>query len=233
MKKFTVFTDGASRGNPGPGGWAYIISDGHIVEEKGGHEEHTTNNRMELVGVIEALQYVIAHGDKESSVTIHTDSAYVINGITKWLSGWIKNNWQTKTKEAVKNEDLWKILGDLVGDFEIDWVRISGHAGIPGNERADEIATAYADKEKIKLFKDKQDSYGRDLSITRSSHTISNKKKSNKGVAYSYVSKVGGKIYVDKIWKDCEKRVKGVSGTRFKKSLSTEDEKNIIAEFSR
>ncbi len=227
----TIFTDGASRGNPGPGGWAYIFSDGKHAVEKGGHVEHTTNNRMEMMGALEALKYVEKTKD-QSFVTVHTDSAYLINGVTKWLAGWERNNWQTKTKEPVKNEDLWRDLADVVSDKDIKWVRVSGHAGVPGNERVDEIATAYADGGTPELFSGSQADYKIDTTIIRSSPSDKKNKKSRQGEAYSYVSSVDGKIQIHKTWKECEARVKGVSKTRFKKSLSKEDEQNIVKDFN-
>lgn len=232
MRMITVFTDGASRGNPGPGGWAFIFWDGERVVEGGGREDHTTNNRMELMGAIKALECLVASKDSVKEAIIHTDSSYVVNGVTKWLAGWQKNNWQTKAKEAVKNEDLWQELGDLIEKVPVKWVRVSGHAGVPGNERVDEISTEYADGKSVKLFAGLYKEYGRDLTVTKGNPSKRlGARKSNKGVAYSYVSKVDGKIEIHKTWKETEARVKKVSGARFKKALSKINEDEIIREF--
>src|SRR3989344_3991827 len=108
-----IFTDGSSLGNPGPGGWGAIVSDGKIVVELGGREAHTTNNRMELTGAIEALKSIKG---KKGDAVIHTDSRYVINGITSWIMEWEKRNWMTKQKKPVENKDLWEILWRLVNE---------------------------------------------------------------------------------------------------------------------
>lgn len=149
----TIFTDGSSRGNPGPGGWATVIVNGRKVSEFGGVEKMTTNNRMEMTAAIEAL----SHTSKKSKIILYTDSSYLINSITKWVKAWKKNNWkrniwQTKTKEDVLNKDLWMKLDTLNTDRIVEWFYVSGHAGIAGNERCDQIATAFADHEAIELF---------------------------------------------------------------------------------
>lgn len=232
IEKVTVFTDGASRGNPGPGGWAFIVTDGQKVQEGGGREEHTTNNRMEMKAALEAMKYVHKQYDDVSRVIIHSDSAYVINGVTKWLSGWQKNNWTTKTKEPVKNEDVWREIAEIVKTLNIEWVRVSGHVGVPGNERVDEIATQYADGKTANLFSGLYVDYGKDLSKIESAHidTEKVKKKQKNMPAYSYVSSVGGEVRIHQTWAECERRVKGVAA-RYKKAVSKEDEESIVAEF--
>ncbi len=124
-----IFTDGSARGNPGPGGWGAIILTPDIAVEMGGRENHTTNNRMELLAVISALEHVEAR-----EVEVCTDSAYVINGITRWVLGWQKNNWQTSKKEDVLNRDLWERLVEATQHRVIDWKLVKGHSGNPGNE---------------------------------------------------------------------------------------------------
>jgi ribonuclease HI len=224
-----IFTDGASRGNPGPGGFGAVVCVANKVFEIGGFEKHTTNNRMELSAVIEALNRV---EETESKVNIFTDSRYLINGITKWIYGWQKNDWQTKDKKEVLNKDLWQSLLAVVSGKNIEWKYVGGHIGIAGNERADEIATAFADGKPAKLFNGKMSDYGIDISnidIDDSKKTEKNRKKAS---AYSYVSKVDGKIMVHQTWKECEARVKGKRGVLFKKSLSKEDETEIIKSWS-
>lgn len=155
-KEVVIFTDGSSRGNPGPGGYGAIAiyqnASGELyVDEIGGRENETTNNRMELRAAIEALDHFTGYyaDISEYTFTIYLDSSYVLNGITKWVHGWKKNNWKTggsgKNKEDVKNRDLWITLDALVSKLRVKFVHIQGHAGIFGNERCDEIATSYAD----------------------------------------------------------------------------------------
>lgn len=135
-----VYTDGACSGNPGPGGWGVILRwRGHEKELSGG-EADTTNNRMELMAAIQALESI----NRSSKVDLHTDSTYVRDGITKWIHGWKRNGWKTSAKKPVKNEDLWKRLDGALKDHDVSWHWVKGHAGDPGNERADELATTAA-----------------------------------------------------------------------------------------
>jgi len=139
--RLIAYTDGACSGNPGPGGWGVLLqalSDGKVVKERelSEGEELTTNNKMELMAAIAALEIL----DRSSEITIFTDSKYVMNGIQTWLSGWKKNNWKTSSKKPVKNDDLWKRLDLLCQQHEVDWKWVKGHAGNIGNERVDELA---------------------------------------------------------------------------------------------
>ena len=136
MKAVTVYTDGACRGNPGPGGWGATLRYGGNVREIQGGEGHTTNNRMELKAAIEALGALT----EACQVTLYTDSRYVRDGITLWLPDWRRRGWLTRAKKPVKNRDLWMRLDDLVQRHEVDWRWVKGHAGDPGNERADALA---------------------------------------------------------------------------------------------
>ena len=131
-----IFTDGACRGNPGPGGWGAILRFGAVEKELSGGEAETTNNRMELMAAISALEAL----KRPVSVDIHTDSTYVRDGITKWIHGWKKRDWRTADKKPVKNVDLWQRLDAAVGQHQVDWHWVKGHAGHPENERADELA---------------------------------------------------------------------------------------------
>jgi len=149
-KEIEIYTDGSSLGNPGPGGWGtVVVVEGKIVDELGGHDKDTTNNRMELQAVIEALKHIHKH-HKESIVKIHADSSYVLNGITSWIFGWEKNGWRTANKKAVMNQELWKELISLVREFKgkIIWEKVKGHSGHVYNDKADEIATEYAAKKR-------------------------------------------------------------------------------------
>ena len=131
-----IYTDGACKGNPGPGGWGAVLEyDGREREIFGG-EPATTNNRMELTAVIEALAAL----NRPCRIVLHTDSQYVQKGITEWIRGWKARGWRTAAKAPVKNADLWKKLDQAVGEHEIEWVWVKGHSGHEGNERADRLA---------------------------------------------------------------------------------------------
>jgi ribonuclease HI len=135
-KTIHIYTDGACKGNPGPGGWGAVLEYGGKEREMFGGEAQTTNNRMELTAVIEALAAL----KRPCRVILHTDSQYVQKGITEWINGWKARGWRTAAKEPVKNSDLWKKLDEVVRTHDIDWVWVKGHAGDVGNERADALA---------------------------------------------------------------------------------------------
>ncbi|MBI5134370.1 MAG: ribonuclease HI [Candidatus Taylorbacteria bacterium] len=227
----TIFTDGSSRGNPGPGGWGAVVRTQSEVRELGGREDHTTNNRMELSAAINALIYVDESID-DSEIVLQTDSKYLINGITQWVKGWERNGWKTTAKKDVENRDLWEALSFASKGLSIDWRYVQGHAGHPGNERCDEIATGFADKADVALYHGPKDGYTIDLDAEPSPTTGASKKKpSSSAKAYSYLSLVDGAFMVHKTWAECEARVKGVRGARFKKSVSPEDERRIKKEW--
>ncbi len=221
----TIFTDGAARDNPGAGGWGAVVLTDDTVTELGDREDQTTNNKMELTAVVSALQSI----QNEKEMTIYTDSAYVVNGITRWVKGWSKNKWKTSKKEDVLNKDLWERLVDVVAHKVIDWKIIKGHSGTPLNERCDVIATSYADGSPVVLYNGSRERYGIDVDIK---NPISNIKSKSKSKAYSYVSLVGGEIKIHKTWEECKARINGVSGAKYKKSVSPADEEEIIREFT-
>ena len=132
-----IATDGACKGNPGPGGWGAFIRMGPNEKELSGSEPHTTNNRMELQAAISGLNALT----KPCRVTLSTDSRYVMDGLTKWIKGWQRNGWKTADKKPVKNADLWQALLDAATPHRIEWVWVKGHAGHPENERADRLAS--------------------------------------------------------------------------------------------
>ena len=251
--KITIFTDGAARGNPGPGGWGAIvifpvrktpiannnrITNKEWVQELGGSEKHTTNNRMELTAVIKALEFIskkIVIPNSSLIILLCTDSSYVMRGAKTWVHDWAKNKWKTKQKKDVLNKDLWKKFLKVSKDFNIGWKLLPGHSGIPANDRCDQIATAFADNKKPKLYSGILQNYGIDiqgriLRIPKGSTLISKKKRSS-SKPYSYVSLVGGIVQTHVTWAECERRVKGVSNAKFKKSISFEDEQLIINRF--
>lgn len=137
-----IFTDGACRGNPGPGGWGALLRSGDNEREVWGGEAETTNNRMELTAAIEALKAL----RQSCAVKLTTDSVYVRDGITKWLANWEKNGWRTAGKKPVKNKDLWQALSAEVARHNVQWFWVKGHSGHPGNERADQLANRAIDE---------------------------------------------------------------------------------------
>jgi ribonuclease HI len=136
MKEIVAYTDGACRGNPGPGGWGVVLESGKHVKELCGGEADTTNNRMELVAAIRALEAL----QQKSRVALYTDSVYVKSGITEWLPNWVRRGWLTAGRKPVKNKDLWQQLATVADRHEVSWHWVKGHNGHVGNERADRLA---------------------------------------------------------------------------------------------
>jgi ribonuclease HI len=143
MNTIEIYTDGACKGNPGPGGWGVLLISGATEKELFGGEPNTTNNRMEMMAVIQALEAL----KRPCKIKLHLDSKYVLQGITEWIHGWKARGWRTASKEPVKNVELWQRLDALVssGGHDIDWLWVKGHAGDPGNERADALANKGVD----------------------------------------------------------------------------------------
>jgi ribonuclease HI len=239
VDRFTiVFTDGAAKGNPGPGGWGVIIVTPYgSVTELGGGSPHTTNNKMELSGAIGALEQLVDHA---GPLAFYTDSTYVIQGITQWVWGWRKRNWKTAQGGDVLNRDLWQRLFDLVsarGAKNVDWRWVRGHVGTPGNERVDEIAVAFALQKPEQLYRGPLAGYACDIlklpeeTTLPERSSISNSTGPTKRAAHSYLSVVDGVPMRHSNWAECERRVKGRSGARFKKSTSAADEVAILREW--
>lgn len=146
MKTVEIFTDGACKGNPGPGGWGAILRMGAHEKELSGGDPATTNNRMELLAAIMALRAL----NQPCQVTLHTDSKYVIDGITGWVFGWQRNGWKNAAKKPVANADLWQDLLAAARPHQIAWTWVKGHAGHPENERADRLASDAADAARVR-----------------------------------------------------------------------------------
>src|SRR6187549_3925654 len=252
-----AFTDGAASGNPGPGGWAaVVVTPRGQVTELGGGAAHTTNNKMELTGAIKALEQVA--GDPEP-VHIHTDSSYVIKGITQWVWNWQRRGWKTAEGGDVLNRDLWEQLLSLVsarGRTRVEWHWVRGHDGTPGNERVDEIAVAFSRGREEPLYDGPLSAYALPIldlpDNTALPERVSASRRSasgaplfgtdagrgpmdavktrpaSKGPAYSYLSLIDGALERHATWAECERRVKGRAGARFKKAMSAADEADIL-----
>ena len=231
-----IFADGASSGNPGPGGWGSIVvsPDGQVTE-LGGREPQTTNNRMELMAVIGALRWLKG---KSGAVTVATDSTYVIRGITQWIFGWMKKSWITAEGKEVSNTDLWKALYSLVADRgkenKVSWRYVRGHSGIPGNERVDEIAVLFSKGKRADLYQGPLLSYGiaiHDLPEDTGLPEMRPKDAGPKPKAHCYLSLVNGDLKRHSTWPECEAVVKGRPGARFKKAMNADEEKAILKEW--
>lgn len=227
-----VFCDGACSGNPGKGGWGAIVAtpDGH-VRELGAGANPTTNNAMELSGALRALEHV---GERPEAVDVYTDSVYVIRGITQWVWGWRQRGWKTAEGNDVANRELWQMLSGAVARrgkiAPVHWHFVRGHAGIPGNERCDEIAVAYTKGRRPDLYDGPLLKYGVAIhDVPDDTGLPEMKPKEEKKAAYSYVSVVDGQPRRHVTWKDCEAHVKGRSGAKFKKAASADDEAAILA----
>jgi len=227
--KTIVFCDGASLGNPGPGGWGAIIIGSNLdAIELGGGEANTTNNRMEMTAAISALEH--AKNDKKQ-IEIYSDSKYLIKGITEWIEGWVARGWKNSEGNSVANEDLWQRLNVLTKEIRryqsISWIHIPGHAGIAGNERADEIAVAFAKGLTPVLYKGRLENYRVDILNLKASLNV--KDRSNKGKrAYSYLSLVDNVLLRHTDWSSCERRVRGRSNAKYKKATSPAEEEEIV-----
>ncbi len=245
--KIIIYTDGSSSGNPGPGGWGVVYRDADQVFELGGSAKRTTNNRMEMTAAIEALKAIqkggystnVADQNKTADVktiNLYTDSQYLINGITKWIFGWLKNNWRTKTGEVL-NKDLWQELLELTKNKKINWIGVSGHAGVALNNRVDEIAVGFSkyvtnSQSKPDLYTGKASGYAFEVKEPTESEMNAPKNKSHKQKAYSYLSMIDGVIKKHTNWEDCKSRAQGKPNAKYRKSISPENELEIIKEWT-
>jgi ribonuclease HI len=228
-----IFCDGACSGNPGPGGWGTVVatSDGQVTELAGG-DESTTNNRMELIASIRGLEFL---EKTAGEVDLYTDSAYVIRGITAWVHGWRRRGWKTAEGNDVANRDLWERLATVASRRgkadKISWLYVRGHTGVPGNERVDELAVAHSQGRRPALYRGPLKGYGVALlDIPESAGPLPEmREKQEKKAAHSYLSLVNGVAKRHGTWGECERRVKGVSGAKFKKALSAAEEQAILA----
>lgn len=150
MNSIIIYTDGGCRGNPGPGGWAYIIKTEEKEISGSGRDPITTNNKMELSAVIKSLEAIVEDSELSTkSIDLHTDSKYVKNGITSWINNWIRNGWKTAAKKPVKNKELWLALKEVSDKLDIEWKWVKGHAGDPLNEACDSMVNEEMDKLRV------------------------------------------------------------------------------------
>lgn len=256
MKTLTIYTDGSSRGNPGPGGWgALLMTDTKVVELAGNPPAGgpATNNQMELEAVIKGLSFAVAHF-QGYTVELHADSTYVLKGIGNppaggWLDGWVRKGWVTMAKKPVENRAQWQKLLRLRDELgkHLKLNKVEGHSGHVYNDRCDELAVKSALKEDLKLFKGSLNDYKIYLEENPPKSEVKSKPskdgrpanspvgerpRKNTGPAYSYVSLVGGKVYADKTWKECEARVKGTKGAKYKKVFSKAEETGLVQDYT-
>ncbi len=229
-----VFGDGACSGNPGPGGWGAIVYNPEVgVTELGDHNPSTTNNQMEMIAILRALEFLKGFS---GPIFVYTDSAYLLKGMTQWVFGWKRKGWKTAEGKDVANSNLWEALLVATSQFDksqIRWGYVPGHEGVPGNERVDKIAVAFSKKDYINLYRGSLKNYGVDLEDIPEDTSIPemNYEKKEKKVAYSYLSLIGGTPERHKTWSECEARVKGRSGAKFKKAMSQNEEILILKEW--
>ena len=236
QKEIIIYTDGSSRGNPGPGGWGSVVATPQHVYELAGFAQKTTNNRMELMAVVKSLQFLLTHKQSEYPIFLHTDSQYFKNGFEKWMYGWADRKWLTSKKEPVLNQDLWQELLQLKPLFpRLVIHHVRGHVGVAGNERADVLATTAADDQTEISQKSSRANYQVELKIMPASSTSSTKPKSkskSSGKAFCYLSLVSGKLIEHDNWADCEARVKGQKGAKYRRANSAVDRDEIISSWN-
>ncbi|MCC7436648.1 ribonuclease HI [Candidatus Nomurabacteria bacterium] len=235
MKILTIYTDGASRGNPGPGGWGAVLMSDTKVVELSGAQNPATNNQMELEAVIKSLSYAVSHFPGYT-IELHVDSTYVLKGIESWLNSWIRNGWMTSLKKPVENKSQWQKLLRIRDELgkKLNLNKVAGHSGQIYNDRCDELAVKSALGEKVKLFKGSLKDYKNLLEENPPKSEIKKSSSGSKktGPAYSYVSLVDGKVYADKTWAECERRVKGKKGAKYKKVFSKAEETSLVQDYT-
>ena len=228
-----VFCDGACSGNPGRGGWGAVVVTAPPtaqVTELGAGALETTNNRMELTAAIEGLRHL---STTAGAVVVLTDSTYVIKGITQWVWGWRRRGWKTSDDKDVANRDLWEELVQVTAarreGSKVTWRYVRGHSGIPGNERVDAIAVAFTKGQRPALYRGPLLRYGIPIHDLPAEESLPERREVKpKAAAYSYLSVVDGVPQRHRTWAECERRVKGRSGARFKKATSAADEAAIL-----
>lgn len=242
-KKCILYSDGACSGNPGPGGWAYVLAfeEGDVFE-RSGFESQTTNNRMELTSALEGMLklYSILETTESSYLIknydfiIYSDSVYFLKGITQWIHSWKKNGWKTSQKAEVTNQDLWIAIDDVVKKLsplvKLDYRFVKGHAGHFGNERCDELAVKASQGQ---VFKKQTVAANYNFEIFELPPNVGvpemkYNKNSDKAESSYYISLVNGVLVKHSNWTECERSVKGVSGAKFKKVKNSVEEDSVL-----
>lgn len=227
-----IYCDGACSGNPGPGGWGAVVATPQgQVRELGGGNPRTTNNQMEMTAILEALRSL---GSAAGDVVVYTDSTYAIRGITQWVFGWMRRGWKTAEGKEVLNKELWQELFEVVSQRkkhgQISWKYVRGHTGVAGNERCDVIAVGFSKGLHVDLYEGPAVYYGPaifELPPDQPLPDMTNR-SGEKKAAHSYVSLLGGTPMRHSSWTECERRVKGQPGAKFKKANSADDEAAIL-----
>ncbi|MDE2291787.1 MAG: ribonuclease HI [Elusimicrobia bacterium] len=229
-----LYSDGACSGNPGPGGWgAVVVLPEGRVKELGGGERPTTNNRMEMTAALRALEAV---ADRPEPAVLYTDSAYVVDGVTRWVAGWRRRGWKTAAGGDVLNRDLWEALSAAAAARKgrLSWERVRGHAGHEGNERCDRIAVGYSRGPRQELYDGPLVGCGYSVLEPGPEHRAAPREPGSRPSKKTirggwYLSLVGGKVERHTAWPQCQARVHGVSGARFKKVADAEAERAQLA----
>jgi len=230
-----IYTDGACSGNPGPGGWAHLSRKGDEVWAAAGCDAKTTNNRMEMMAAIEALNAVHERKLHKSQILVFTDSSYVLKGIEEWIFGWIKRDWKKADNTDVVNRDLWEQLLEATEGLKIKWILVPGHSNIPGNEFVDEWSVEASQNLKPREGSWKLAEFPEraafdtmpEARVSKKSSTSSSKSSGPKGKAF-YISLVKGQLIRHATWPECEARVKGTAGARYKKVTSENEFNEVI-----
>jgi len=234
-----LFTDGACSGNPGPGAWAYsLIAKGQVIE---GVDfcEATTNNRMELTAILKGLQK-ISQNNLVGDIYLLSDSKYSLDGLSKWRFGWKKRAWKKADGSEVLNRDIWESLDQVASSLKnINYQHVRAHQGISMNERVDSLAYGISQKSEVSLYQGELENYSHFklaevvslLDVKTKSTTGLKKKKTSSSKSQYYISLVQGELLRHKTWKECSDRVTGVSGAKFKKVSSTQEEQDFLNRF--
>lgn len=227
MREFVLYTDGACSGNPGPGGWAFVLFDGREkVIERAHSVDQTTNNRMEMMALLEGLREIhaqMAATSEAYSVVIYIDSSYVVNGCTKWISAWRRREWKTMDGKDVLNRDLWEVLDSVCRTLpsKTRWNIVPGHSGIPGNEKCDELA--------VRVQKERS-SHDRSFLLSQYEFDLTKHPDLSRFRKQDpfYMSYVNGILEKHATWSQCEARVKARPGAKFKKVKNLHEEEETL-----
>ena len=235
MHSILAYTDGAALGNPGAGGWAALILTPTEVVELGDYDAYATNNQMELLAIVRALEWLASHKQHSASITLLSDSKYCVRGASEWLPGWKKKGWITQKGEPVANRELWEELDTFQAQFQkLEFCYVPGHQGVAGNERADDLASSFAEGRSPELYSGSRSDYfpwlGQSEEAFKKPKIETRSSSRSQAKAY-YLSWVDGQLEKHASWSECQQRVNGRSGAKFKKVKSLEEEKEILAKW--